>query len=88
MFWLTGKKIPSNKRQLRFENSALIGRLGSVPVLDGVVCATKQAEVLVELGKKTSKLKTYRPPEKKRFDGMFAHFSTDGSADKKQAAAE
>jgi len=59
-----------------------------VPVLDGVVCATKQAEVLVELGKTTSKLKTYRPPEKKRFDGMFAHFSTDGSADKKQAAAE
>ena len=59
-----------------------------VPVLDGVVCATKQAEVLVELGKKTSKLKTYRPPEQKRFKGMFAHFSTDGSADKKQAAAE
>ena len=59
-----------------------------VPVLDGVVCATKQAEVLVELGKKTSKRMTYRPPEKKRFVGMFAHFSTDGSADKKQAAAE
>jgi len=60
----------------------------NVPVLDGVVCATKQAEVLVELGKKTSKLKTYRPPEKKGFIGMFAHFSTDGSADKNQAAAE
>jgi allantoin racemase len=59
-----------------------------VPVLDGVVCATKQAEVLVELGKKTSKLKTYRPPEQKRFIGMFSHFSTDGSPDKKQAAAE
>jgi allantoin racemase len=59
-----------------------------VPVLDGVVCATKQAEVLVELGKKTSKRMTYRPPEQKRFTGMFAHFSTDGSADKKQAAAE
>jgi allantoin racemase len=59
-----------------------------VPVLDGVVCATKQAEVLVELGKKTSKLKTYRPPEKKRFDGIFEHFSTDGSAEENQAAAE
>jgi len=59
-----------------------------VPILDGVVCATKQAEVLVELGMKTSKLKTYRPPEKKRFTGMFAHFSTDGSADKQSAAAE
>ena len=59
-----------------------------VPVLDGVVCATKQAEVLVELGKTTSKLKSFRPPERKRFDGMFANFSTDGSTDKKQAAAE
>ena len=60
-----------------------------VPVLDGVVCATKQAEVLVELGKKTSKLKTYRPPEKKRFVGMFAQFSTDGeTAKSKPRAAE
>jgi allantoin racemase len=59
-----------------------------VPVLDGVVCGTKQAEILVELGKKTSKLKTYRPPEQKRFTGMFSHFSTDGSADKRSAAAE
>lgn len=59
-----------------------------VPVLDGVVCATKQAEVLVELGKKTSKLKTYRSPEQKRFIGMFEHFSTDGTADKKRTAAE
>ena len=48
-----------------------------VPVLDGVVCATKQAELLVDLGKTTSKLKTYRPPERKRFTGMFSHFSTD-----------
>ncbi len=47
-----------------------------VPVLDGVVCATKQAELLVGLGLKTSKLKTYRPPERKRFTGMFSHFST------------
>ena len=37
-----------------------------MPVLDGVVCATKQAEVLVELGLKTSKRKTYRPPERKQ----------------------
>ena len=49
-----------------------------VPVLDGVVCATKQAELLVGLGLKTSKLKTYRPPERKRFTGMFSHFSTKG----------
>lgn len=59
-----------------------------VPILDGVVCATKQAEVLVELGKSTSKLKTYRPPEKKPFTGMFRHFSTDGSAEQKPQAAE
>ena len=50
-----------------------------VPVLDGVVCATKQAELLVELGKTTSKRKTYRPPEQKRFTGMFRHFSTGGT---------
>lgn len=42
-----------------------------VPVLDGMVCATKQAELLVGLG-----LKTYRLPERKRFTGMFSHFST------------
>ena len=59
-----------------------------VPVLDGVVCATKQAEVMVELGKKTSKLMTYRPPEKKHFTGMFEHFSTDGAAGAKPQAAE
>ena len=59
-------------------------RLGALPS----VAARLMPEVLVELGKKTSKLKTYRPPEQKRFDGMFSHFSTDGSADKKQAAAE
>ena len=56
-----------------------------VPVLDGVVCATKQAELLVSLGLKTSKRKTYRPPERKRFTGMFSHFST---ADDVAEAAE
>ncbi len=56
-----------------------------VPVLDGVVCAVKQAEVLVELGKRTSKLKTYRPPERKRFTGVFSHFST---AELQREAAE
>tara|TARA_Y100001970_G_scaffold294373_1_gene452202 strand:- start:109094 stop:109837 length:744 start_codon:yes stop_codon:yes gene_type:complete len=49
----------------------------SVPVLDGVVCATKQAEIMVELGKRTSKAMTYRSPEKKPFKGMFKEFSTD-----------
>ena len=59
-----------------------------VPVLDGVVCATKQAEVLVELGKTTSKRKTYRPPEKKHFTGIFRHFSTDSTAQDTPQAAE
>ena len=48
-----------------------------VPILDGVVCATKQAELLVELGLRTSKRKTYRPPEPKRFTGAFRHFSAE-----------
>ena len=45
-----------------------------IPVLDGVVCAVKMAESLVELGKTTSKYKTYRPPEKKAYTGIFKHF--------------
>ena len=59
-----------------------------VPVLDGVVCATKQAEVMVELGKRTSKRMTYRPPEQKTYTGMFAHFSSDKPSSKRKAAAE
>ncbi len=45
-----------------------------IPVLDGVVCAVKLAEALVELGKTTSKYRTYRPPEKKAYRGIFEHF--------------
>ncbi len=45
-----------------------------IPVLDGVVCAVKMAESLVELGKTTSKYKTYRPPERKAYSGIFEHF--------------
>jgi allantoin racemase len=46
----------------------------NIPVLDGVVCAVKMAEAIVELGKVTSKHKTYRPPERKAFSGMFEKF--------------
>src|SRR5215813_5891098 len=46
-----------------------------IPVLDGVVCAVKMAEAVVELGKSTSKYKTYRFPEGKAFSGMFAQFA-------------
>ena len=45
-----------------------------IPVLDGVVCAVKIAEAVVELGKTTSKHKTYRLPEGKAFSGMFEKF--------------
>ncbi len=51
----------------------LEGELG-IPVLDGVVCAVKLAEAMVELGKSTSKYKTYRSPERKVFTGDFARF--------------
>lgn len=54
-----------------------------VPVLDGVVCATKLAEAMVELGKSTSKHKTYRYPEQKPFTGILEKF---GSAPKGGAA--
>jgi allantoin racemase len=46
----------------------------NIPVLDGVVCAVKIAEAIVELGKTTSKHKTYRPPERKVFTGLFERF--------------
>ncbi len=47
-----------------------------IPVLDGVVCGVKLAESLVELGKATSKYKTYRPPERKTFCGIFERFGS------------
>jgi allantoin racemase len=49
-----------------------------IPVLDGVVCAVKLAESLVELGKTTSKYKTYRSPEKKAYTGVFEQFRWGG----------
>jgi allantoin racemase len=55
--------------------NALEKKLG-VPVIDGVVAAVKFAEAIVDLGKTTSKLKTYMPPEPKTFTGIFADFST------------
>lgn len=56
-----------------------------IPVLDGVVCAVKFAEGLVELGKTTSKYKTYRFPETKSYSGIFGKF---GSAPSQSDAAE
>lgn len=47
-----------------------------VPVIDGVVAAVKFAEGIVDLGKGTSKRKTYGPPEKKGFTGVMAGFGT------------
>ncbi|MCM2533315.1 aspartate/glutamate racemase family protein [Neobacillus pocheonensis] len=45
-----------------------------VPVIDGVVAAVKFAESIVDLGKKTSKLKTYKYPEKKEYVGVLENF--------------
>lgn len=47
-----------------------------IPVLDGVVCAVKMAEGIVELGRGTSKYMTYREPESKAYTGMLAGFGT------------
>ncbi len=57
-----------------------------IPVLDGVVCAVKVAEAVVELGKNTSKYKTYRFPEAKAFTGMFEQFGSVGRDDQAKAA--
>lgn len=45
-----------------------------VPVIDGVVAAVKFAEAIVDMGKTTSKLKTYKHPEKKEITGMLSMF--------------
>lgn len=55
-----------------FANS-LENELG-VPVFDGVVAAVKFAESIVDLGKKTSKLKTYKCPDKKEYIGKLTNF--------------
>lgn len=47
-----------------------------VPVIDGVVAAVKFAEAIVDIGKTTSKLKTYQFPEKKSFTGILSDFSS------------
>jgi allantoin racemase len=41
-----------------------------VPVFDAVASAVKVAEALVDMGLKTSKALSYRPPEKKEVKGM------------------
>lgn len=41
-----------------------------VPVFDAVASAVKIAEVLVDMGMQTSKILTYKSPEKKEFLGM------------------
>lgn len=46
-----------------------------VPVIDGVVAGVKFAEAIVDLGKKTSKMKTYKYPEKKEYTGVLAEFA-------------
>lgn len=56
-----------------------------IPVLDGVVCAVKLAEAIVELGKTTSKRMTYGFPEPKSYSGIFEKF---GSAAARVDAAE
>ena len=59
-----------------------------IPVLDGVVCGVKLAEAMVELGKTTSKYKTYRQPERKTFSGQFARFGAAPETPSSSAAAE
>lgn len=48
-----------------------------VPVIDGVVAGVKFAEAIVDLGKKTSKHKTYKAPEKKGYIGLLQQFGSN-----------
>jgi len=49
-----------------------------VPVLDGVVCAVKMAEGLVDYGVTTSKVCAYKHPEPKKFKGCSDPITTVG----------
>lgn len=51
-----------------------------VPVLDGVACAVKLCEGLVDLGLKTSKVGGYAAPRAKTYRGLFEPFSPKRSA--------
>lgn len=51
-----------------------------VPVLDGVACAVKLCEGLVDLGLKTSKVGGYTAPRAKTYRGLFEPFSPKRSA--------
>jgi allantoin racemase len=51
-----------------------------IPVLDGVVCATKMAESIVDMGRKTSKYKTYKFPEGKAYTGLLRQFGSAAPA--------
>jgi allantoin racemase len=46
-----------------------------IAVLDGVACAVKLCEALVQLGLRTSKTGGYASPRPKRYSGIFAPFS-------------
>ncbi|WP_378941570.1 aspartate/glutamate racemase family protein [Mesorhizobium sp. ANAO-SY3R2] len=51
-----------------------------VPVLDGVACAVRLAEVVSALGLKTSKAGGYATPLAKRYAGSYASLSPSGEA--------
>ena len=50
--------------------AAEVAKEVDVPVFDAVASAIKVAEALVDMGMKTSKVLSYKPPEKKEFRGM------------------
>lgn len=58
--------------------ASALAREHGVPVVDGVACAVKLCEGLVQLGLRTSKAGGYAPPLAKRFTGLFAPFSARG----------
>jgi len=54
--------------------SALASEHG-IPVLDGIACAVKLCEALVQMGLKTSKTGGYASPRAKRYAGILAPYS-------------
>lgn len=55
--------------------ASLLTKEHGIPVLDGVACAVKLCEALIQLGLKTSKTGGYASPRTKRYAGIFAPYS-------------
>lgn len=68
--------------------ASILSKEHGIPVLDGVVCAVKLCEALVQLGLRTSKTGGYASPRAKRYSGIFAPYSPGREAGERPGAGK